>query len=143
MTLPRTFQALAVAAFGGATPYFAVELLAVKRITIDLSIAYLIFGGVALAAATVLVFPVLVFAPRLRTPSYVVAALWGAAVAIAASTVVSGAEWRLVGWRPLALFAVTGATSGVIYAATARAGARRSRSAGRSFDVEKERRTKN
>jgi len=73
----------------------------------------------------VLVFPVLMVVPRLRTPSYAVAPMWGAAVAavtmlllfrrtIASPVGILGIDRGQLGWITLA-----GAWCGVVYSAAA------------------------
>jgi len=114
ISLSRAFLALCVAPIGAVGAYFALEVL---RQDVDENARYIaaFIAAMALASGLVFVLPVLVAVSRLRRPSFVLAAVWGALVASG----VGAAVFRMP-WTQVAAFALFGATSGLTYAAVAK-----------------------
>jgi hypothetical protein len=73
--------------------------------------------ALSLVAAAIFVIPVLALAPRLRRPPFWIAAIWGAGVAWASSTVFFGRlHLASTSIQGLAGLAAAGSVSGILYA---------------------------
>lgn len=94
----------------GAVVVFAALGLAPGHGLPGLAFLIAMVWGYSLAAASVLVLPVLILAPRLRRPRKWIVMPWGALAAI-----VSGAAWTGTP-RLYVPFAIAGAASGLVYA---------------------------
>lgn len=117
MPLRDTLLPLVLAPFG------AVLVLSVSRSVPPsgsyLAIVFLFGYAFALGAAVVLVLPVLALFPRLRRPSLWIAAVWGASVALIATSLVFGAS-QIFRWEVAAGFGSAGAAAGLVYAVAVR-----------------------
>jgi len=118
LTLMRTFLALCVAPFGTVAAYYVIEILR-RDMDRDVATIAAIAGLTAFVSSLVFVFPVLAFVPRLRKPSFGLAAIWGALVACGWA-VPGVVHFARIAWLPILPLAALGAASGLVYAAVAR-----------------------
>jgi len=94
----------------GAVVVFAALGLAPGRGLPGLAFLIAMVWGYSLAAASVLVLPVLILAPRLRRPRLWVALPWGAVAAVVSGAAVTGTPHLYVP------FSIAGAASGLLFA---------------------------
>lgn len=119
MTLSQTLRPLFLSTLAGTAAYLTAFLVQVRS-PVGLLIVFYVWPAISITAV-VLVLPVLAAAPRLRTPSYGVAAVWGALASVIGHTAL---YYRQIGsavsWRSLLLMAIPGVIAGVTYAVLAR-----------------------
>src|SRR5207237_9183444 len=111
MPISRTLVPFLLAVLAPIAVYLLIETIR-RDIPENIWTFALIVGFVSLVAGLVLVFPVLVFVPRMRQPSPWIAAPWGAVVACCTGTIVSGGRW---GMLMNALLGAMGLVAGVVY----------------------------